>query len=62
SYGSVKSASDTYEKYATSKSLKDVAERYAAGKSVGGSATAGVGVGIYANYKGNGESTLTMER
>ncbi|MDP7775247.1 RHS repeat-associated core domain-containing protein [Acinetobacter nosocomialis] len=62
SYGSVKSASDTYEKYATSKSLKDIAERYAAGKSVGGSATAGVGVGIYANYKGNGESTLTMER
>lgn len=37
-------------------------EKYAAGKSVGGSATAGVGVGIYANYKGNGESTLTMER
>ncbi|ENV97955.1 hypothetical protein F938_01365 [Acinetobacter bereziniae LMG 1003 = CIP 70.12] len=37
-------------------------EKYAKGKSVGGSTTVGVGVGIYATYKGNGVSTLTMER
>ncbi|WP_436862113.1 RHS repeat-associated core domain-containing protein [Acinetobacter haemolyticus] len=42
--------------------LKQGVEKYAKGKSVGGSATVGVGTGIYANYKGNGESTLTMER
>jgi RHS repeat-associated protein len=62
SYGSVKSASDTYEKYATSKSLKDVAERYAAGKTANASIVAGVGVGGSVEYKGNGVTRSTLER
>ncbi|GLG84343.1 RHS repeat-associated core domain-containing protein [Acinetobacter calcoaceticus] len=62
SYGSVKSASDTYEKYATSKSLKDVAERYAAGKTASASIVAGVGVGGSVEYKGNGVTRSTLER
>ncbi|AUM27024.1 RHS repeat-associated core domain-containing protein [Acinetobacter pittii] len=62
SYGSVKSASDTYEKYATSKSLKDVAERYAAGKTANASIVAGVGIGGSVEYKGNGVTRSTLER
>ncbi|MBE4722400.1 RHS repeat protein [Acinetobacter baumannii] len=62
SYGSVKSASDTYEKYATSKSLKDVAERYAAGKTANASIVAGVGFGGSVEYKGDGVTTSTLEQ